>query len=355
METTLTIYSDPVAKERRLIPVLLESVEIRELPLVLQSRKIVDLANTYRRESEYHQLLTALGVNVKGHSTELLRCPQPDEENTMSVNLPEESQYVKMRIRDLMIHDMLSNGLDIENLWHRYDITFTSLAKRCKLHFSRANDEVAKYLFTARSRAYDLKYSARQPSQDERHIAFEAWEQEIRQLIRLVGFNNLRHTRAINVGIGNGTECPAFYHEFERLVGVDISAEALSRARAHFSKMEGIHTGGELLTGVDAGSQDLYISLRTYQSTLFDIEEALFEAYRVLRAGGVAIISVSNAHRINENVIPGILRGSGREVDLDLPYEIVNKIRASLTRLDFTNVGIRTGMYEVYAYGTKTK
>ncbi len=195
----------------------------------------------------------------------------------------------------------------------------------------------------------------RQVAQDERHIDFDEWQKEFRSLIRVAGFANLRHVRAINVGIGNGTECPEFYGDFERFIGVDISLDALTRAKERFPKMQTSHTDGEHLMGVESGSQELYISLRTYQSTLFDIEEALFETYRVLRPGGFAIISVSNAHRINENVVPGILRSSGREVDLDLPYDIANRIRASLTRLDFAKIGIRTGTYEVYAYGTKTR
>ena len=355
MEIATTINTDPSGSERRLIPVLLEPTKTDDLMLSVTNLNMVDLTEGVRRDIEYLRLLVAVGVSTKDTPSELLVFPDDTEDRLLATCLPEESTYVKMRIRDLMISDLLSNGIDIEKLWHRHDITFTSLVKRCKLHYPDADPDIVRCLTRARSFAYDRKYSTRKVAQDERHIDFDEWQGEFRSLIRVAGFANLRHVRAINVGIGNGTECPDFYSDFERFIGVDISLDALTRAQDHFPQMQTSHTDGEHLVDVESCSQDLYISLRTYQSTLFDIEKALFETYRVLRSGGVAIISVSNAHRINENVVPGILRSSGREVDLDLPYDIANRIRASLTRLDFTNIGIRTGTYEVYAYGKKTR
>lgn len=109
----------------------------------------------------------------------------------------------------------------------------------------------------------------------------------------------------------------------------------------------------ENLTRVDAISQDLYISLRTYQSTLFDIEEALFEAYRVLRPGGVCVISIPYIFYVEKKIMKGLIRPGTKELDIDLPYVLSDRIRRGMNRLDFDPVGIHTGQFEIYTYGQK--
>lgn len=270
--------------------------------------------------------------------------------------LSEDSRYIQMRIRELMITDLEHNSIDVSGIWHRNDLTFRTLLKRCCLaHPGKNPTELRQRLFEARSKAYDEKYSQRRKEEDERYMDFSTWEAELRTLILKLGFRDLRHVRAINVGIGNGTECPSFYYDFEKFIGVDISQKSLELAQHRFPQMQTIWSAAENLEDVSHNSQDLYISLRTYQSTLFSIEDAVLEAYRVTRPGGGCIISVSNAHKEGQNIVYGILRSGSDEVDFDLPYEIINKIRAELTRLDFEHVGIHTGEFEIYAYGRKTR
>ncbi len=106
--------------------------------------------------------------------------------------------------------------------------------------------------------------------------------------------------------------------------------------------------------GIDNVSQDLYISLRTYQSTLFDIEESLFELYRILRPGGFCVISIPYVFYVNGEIKKGLIRpGSKDELDIDLPYVLADRIRRGLNRLDFSSTGLRTGLFEIYVYGQK--
>ena len=60
---------------------------------------------------------------------------------------------------------------------------------------------------------------------------------------------------------------------------------------------------GERLVFIRTSSQDVYISLRTYQSSYFDVVTGVREAYRVLRFGGLFVVSVANAFVGDENVI----------------------------------------------------
>lgn len=63
METAITIFEDPDAAKRRLIPVLLETVDPKDMRVTIRRLKHVDLTDPERRRVEYHGLLRALGTS----------------------------------------------------------------------------------------------------------------------------------------------------------------------------------------------------------------------------------------------------------------------------------------------------
>ena len=269
--------------------------------------------------------------------------------------LPKSSLYVKKPIRDLIINKLFQESIDISEIWGRNrNLTVNFLKKKCSALFPEKNIETVESLLSqARSEAYNEKYSNRTKEQDERHIDFGGWAAEFETLLYKLGVENYHKIKAINVGIGNGTECPPFYNSFKELTGVDISDSSLISANNIFPKMSAVKEDAENLKSVPSLSQDLYISLRTYQSTLFDLQEAVFEAYRVLRPKGVCVISVSDAHKTTLGIVRGILASGQTEVDLDLPYLLIDRIRKQFAQLDFDYLGIYTGKFEIYVYGKK--
>ena len=63
MESAMTMYTDPAASAKRLLPVMLEKISLKDIPLSLRFRNFIDLTNPGTRDREFSRLLKHLGVS----------------------------------------------------------------------------------------------------------------------------------------------------------------------------------------------------------------------------------------------------------------------------------------------------
>lgn len=92
----------------------------------------------------------------------------------------------------------------------------------------------------------------------------------------------------------------------------------------------------------------------TYQSTYFDIDKALIEAYRVLKTNGIIILSVACGFMKEEHVyIDGLINPKNNLIDRNRPFDLTEIIRKRLISFGFVSLGIRTTPSEIYIYGRK--
>ncbi|MEF8701356.1 MAG: TIR domain-containing protein [Candidatus Accumulibacter sp. UW20] len=265
------------------------------------------------------------------------------------------SLYVQKSVREMMEETLRQAGIDLASIPQGPAPTLGMLIRRCQLKYPTLDPQVvAQKISAARALAYEQKYAQRSAKEDERHRAFEEWESELHALLRHLGIRDFARCRAINVGIGNGLEHPFFYSDCKELLGVDLSAKALAQATLVIPNLTPHGGEAEDLQGVASEAFDLYLSLRTYQSTFFDIGEALFAACRVLASGGRAVISIPYVYIDQGRLLNGLLRPGGHDLDPDLPYEIADSVRRGLQNLGFEALGIHTGLFEIYVHGTKT-
>jgi ubiquinone/menaquinone biosynthesis C-methylase UbiE len=148
--------------------------------------------------------------------------------------------------------------------------------------------------------------------------------------------------------------CP----EFKSLTGVDLSATMLARAKQVQPEMTAVRDRAEGLAGIADESLDLYLSLRTYQSSLFDIAAALRQAHRVLRDGGGVVLSIPGGFldRTADDelrVVRGLLVPGSEVVDRGLPRRIAARIVAQLENLMFERIGFNQGDTDLYVYARK--
>lgn len=103
---------------------------------------------------------------------------------------------------------------------------------------------------------------------------------------------------AVEIGSGIGRVCKALADRFDRVVGVDVSPEMVSRARELVDEpnVEFATGDGASLAGVATNSADLVLSFTVFQHIpdVDVIHGYIGEAGRVLRSGGVFVFQWNN-------------------------------------------------------------
>jgi len=116
-EIKRAVYVDPAAMERRLIPVLLQPVELSEIPVSVRRLSRTDLTDPKTRRQQYHHLLASLGITAQplpdfpireaeGVGMPAGRLKRPVLE---AGAMPPDSPYYIERRVERKIHDLLEN------------------------------------------------------------------------------------------------------------------------------------------------------------------------------------------------------------------------------------------------------
>ena len=109
---------------------------------------------------------------------------------------------------------------------------------------------------------------------------------------------------AVEIGSGLGRVCKALGARFDNVIGVDISAAMVDRARELVDEthVAFVVSDGSSLSGLSDGVADLVLSFTVFQHipTVSVIEGYVREAGRVLRPGGLFVFQWNN--------VPGVMR-----------------------------------------------
>lgn len=266
--------------------------------------------------------------------------------------LPQTSLYVSKQINDLMTEYLQGRGLKIHKIPADWDLVIDDIINYCQCNCSEGK-ETNDLVLAARNEAYDNKYCDYTYDNDARGLS-ENWKKEFAEIIKILNIENIELYSIINVGSGNGLEALALFSTVKQLVLIDIGKKSLKYALTLVPHAQIAQSSAENLIEVQNGSFDIYVSLRTYQSSFFDITKSIREVYRVLKPYGVVILSIANAF-VGENgeLIPGLVVPNTQFVDKNRPFELTERIRRHLSLMGFTSIGIRSGVSEIYIYGRK--
>jgi ubiquinone/menaquinone biosynthesis C-methylase UbiE/nucleoside phosphorylase len=219
-----------------------------------------------------------------------------------------------------------------------------------------ANAEQAHNVLSAiREKYFTEKYVEYNYERDLRGL-LPNWATEIKDILTRLTID-LSSSTVLDVGIGNGLEIPYLFTETGKVIGVDVSSSMLDKAKHLFPSLEIVHNPAENLSSIETSSVDAYISLRTFQSSLFDISAAMREAQRVLKSKGIIVVSIANGfvdlEDSKKKIVRGLLiPGSRRIVDKSTPKRIADHVYQRFEELGF-EVGYRIEKTDIYVWGRK--
>ena len=120
------------------------------------------------------------------------------------------------------------------------------------------------------SEAFNEKYSSYNYSDDARSIDVNWWK-NFMYVYRKTTDLNFENLNLINVGVGSGNEAITLFSSCNNITFVDIAKNGLQIIKAKIPQSI-IHVSpAEKLSSIISDRYDLYVSLRTFNSSFFSI------------------------------------------------------------------------------------
>ena len=262
------------------------------------------------------------------------------------------SKYSIQSISDIVKTEAASHGFNIQAIDIGDRLHINDLERICaKAMFPNESvSSVKTVLQDARATAFSRKYA--DPKEDEKLVdvseiqiaGLKPWDSYFTDLLKdlgVKGVKQLNELHILDVGIGNGHAEEPFLSQLHSFRATDIPDDALKYADKKYSQMTRFVCSAEDLNQIHNNSVDLYLSLRTFQSTLFNRRAALHEAYRVLRNGGIIVLSIPIMFLQEDGqVLAGLLQPGSKVPNMGFAQRIAERIKDYLTILNFFDAKI---------------
>lgn len=256
-------------------------------------------------------------------------------------------------------HENRISNLVIEKLEQRgYKIT------KGELNLHKSRNELKKYISDrfgleyvqaemlvdeAISAAFNKKYGTYQYSNDTRSLDAD-WKQKFEKFFYMNVDRKIEDNAIIDVGVGGGHEACSLFSECENITFVDVAIDGLLHVKNSIPSARIVNASADNLVVVENNYYDVYISLRTYNSSFFDIAKAITEARRILKNNASIIISVANGFLCAERecIIPGLLIPGTEFVDIYRGMDTTKLIKKEYIHAGFKDIRLYPTDTEIY-------
>lgn len=264
-------------------------------------------------------------------------------------NIKLSPYYSEKRISNLVIEKLKEKGFTVSkselNLNKKVEKLSTFIANKYEIEFKDANNLVNR----AMSEAFDEKYSSYDYSNDARSVNID-WKKNFISVYNKLLTSSIDAKNILDVGVGSGNEAIALFSNCKNITFVDIAPNGLEKIKKQIPNSNVLLARAENLSSLSDNSYDLYVSLRTYNSSFFDIKQAITEANRVLKHNAVAIVSIANGFLCPEqkSIIPGLIIPGTEFVDIYHGIDMIKDLSIQFSEKGFKNIQIFPTNGEIY-------
>lgn len=257
--------------------------------------------------------------------------------------------YSENRISNLVIEKLKSKGFivfkDELNANKRISALASLICNRYCIEYSESISAISN----AVSEAFNSKYGAYNYSDDTRSLDLN-WKENFMSFYKRSSVKPMSTTKILNVGVGSGHEAIALFSNCTRITFVDIAHGGLEKIKEQIPVSKVIVSNAVDLSSITDSSHELYVSLRTYNSSFFDVKEAISEARRVLKSNAEIIISVANGFLCPEQncIISGLIIPGTEFVDIYRGMDTIKLINTEFIHVGFKNIQIYPTNTEIY-------
>lgn len=270
-------------------------------------------------------------------------------------SIKESPYYDEIRISKLIIDKLGLEGINVMQEDINSHKSETELASLISDKYCIEFVDALHVVNSAIAEAFNIKYSEYNYENDAR-LLFADWKDAFFGVYKKLSSKPLAEVALVNVGVANGDEAINLFPDSKHACFIDIAENGLLRIKKQFPSAQCITASASDLSAIPDQSKDIYVSLRTYNSSFFNINAAVREAYRVLKSTGGIIVSIANGFLCpkERRIIPGLLIPGTRFVDIYRGLEFAYLIRNEFAQAGFKRIEILATPTEIYISACKS-
>ena len=254
-------------------------------------------------------------------------------------NIKSSPYYSAKRISNIVMEKLQEKGIFISKEELQSNKQIEKLIQLIVEKYKFNIDDASKLVNLVMSEAFDEKYATYNYSDDARSLSVD-WKNNFLMIYNKLLLSSLENKDILDVGVGSGNEAIALFSDCLNITFVYIAPNGLKKIKKQIPKSNIVVSRAEKLVTLINNSYDMYISLRTYNSSFFNVKQAISEAYRVLKKDGVIIISIANGFLCPENqyIIPGLIIPGTEFVDIYRGFDMIEKLSRELWNNSFEDI-----------------
>lgn len=257
--------------------------------------------------------------------------------------------YSKNRISSMVIESLKLKGFVISqeelNANKQGAAVASLICNKYKIKYEEAFSTVQNTI----SEAFNSKYGSYTYLDDARSLDPD-WKENFISFYKRSSAIPIFANNILNVGVGNGHEATILFSNCAHVTFVDIAQAGLEQIKRKKSSSKIIVSNADDLSSIPDNHYDLYVSLRTFNSSFFDIKNAVSEAHRVLKPNAIIIVSVANGFLCPDQrcIIPGLIIPGTEFVDIYRGIDTVKLMQKEFLQARFNNFRLFPTNTELY-------